>query len=32
VALMMYLWWGRRVKSQFAGAAWKPGRLPVDDN
>jgi len=27
VALMMVLWWGRRGKSPFAGAAWRPGRM-----
>lgn len=24
MALLMVLWWGRRVRSPFAGAAWKP--------
>ena len=24
MALMMYLWWGRRRQSPFSGAAWKP--------
>ncbi len=26
MALAMVLWWGRRVRSPFAGAAWKPLR------
>jgi membrane protease YdiL (CAAX protease family) len=25
IALLMRLWWGRRGKSPFAGAAWRPG-------
>lgn len=28
VALMMYLWWGPRGKSPFAGSAWRPMRMP----
>lgn len=28
VALMMYLWWGRRGKPPFAGAAWRPMKTP----
>ncbi len=26
MALLMFLWWGRRVRSPFAGAAWRPLR------
>lgn len=26
MALAMWLWWGRRIKSPFAGTAWKPAR------
>ena len=30
MALLMYLWWGRRMQSPFAGSAWKPRRgLPA---
>jgi uncharacterized protein len=29
IALLMWAWWGRRVQSPFAGAAWRPGRLPA---
>jgi membrane protease YdiL (CAAX protease family) len=30
MALLMYLWWGRRTQSPFAGTAWKPKRsLPA---
>ena len=28
IALLMWAWWGRRVQSPFAEAAWRPGRLP----
>ena len=28
MAVLMALWWGRRVRSPFAGAAWKPMRAP----
>jgi hypothetical protein len=28
IALLMWAWWGRRVGSPFAGAGWRPGRLP----
>jgi membrane protease YdiL (CAAX protease family) len=31
VAVLMWAWWGRREKSPFAGSAWGPGRLPVDN-
>lgn len=27
IALLMALWWGRRVRSPFAGAAWRPKQL-----
>jgi membrane protease YdiL (CAAX protease family) len=26
LALLMWLWWGRRVTPPFGGSAWKPGR------
>jgi membrane protease YdiL (CAAX protease family) len=26
IALLMFLWWGRRTQSPFAGAAWRPIR------
>lgn len=26
MALLMYLWWGRRTQSPFAGCAWRPKR------
>jgi uncharacterized protein len=26
IALLMFLWWGRRTRSPFAGAAWRPMR------
>lgn len=26
MALLMYLWWGRRTSSPFSGAAWRPAR------
>ena len=30
MALLMFLWWGRRMQSPFAGSAWKPRRgLPA---
>ena len=29
IALLMWAWWGRRVQSPFAGAGWRPGRLPA---
>lgn len=28
IALLMFLWWGRRGESPFAGAAWRPMRMP----
>lgn len=29
VALAMYLWWGRRGKSPFAGSGWTPIKMPT---
>lgn len=29
MAIAMFLWWGRRAQSPFAGAAWRPNRRPV---
>jgi uncharacterized protein len=26
IALLMRLWWGRRITSPFSGSAWKPAR------
>jgi len=31
MALAMWLWWGRRMESPFAGAGWKPMRLRPSD-
>jgi membrane protease YdiL (CAAX protease family) len=32
VALLMWLWWGRRGQSPFAGSAWKPGLIGAVDS
>lgn len=31
IAVLMVLWWGRRVRSPFAGAGWRPLRIQQRD-